>query len=181
MTTATMDAPAFGASHSGTTPPHILMSWLQDRGSLTLKLKNLCRRFEVQLLSEGMAPAQESGPSWQQGEQIWQRQVLLKLDGIPWVYANTEVPLEAVQGSSIDFASLGNQPLGERLFAADDLIRGPIEVRHYDDHSTAANHARLLGMPVDNGLWGRQREFSVNALSLRVTEVFLPFAAARLS
>ncbi|USD37758.1 MULTISPECIES: chorismate lyase [Ferrimonas] len=155
-------------------PPKKLLPWLQDKGSLTLKLKALCRNFEVELLQEGVLPAAQPGPGWALGQPIWQREVLLKLDGVAWVYANTEVPMSTLDASEIDFASLGRQPLGERLFAASNLVRGPLKVCHYGDNSTAVWQARRLGFQAQEGLWGRQREFELQHRCLRISEVFLP-------
>ncbi|WP_417348096.1 chorismate--pyruvate lyase family protein [Ferrimonas sp.] len=157
-----------------TQPPAKLLPWLQDKGSLTLKLKALCRRFEVELLQEGVGPAVQPGPGWELGQPIWQRVVLLKLDGVPWVYAITEVPRATLECSEIDFPNLGNQPLGERLFASVNLVRGPLQVCRYGERSSAGTQAKRLGYPVAEGLWGRQREFELAGRSLRVSEVFLP-------
>ncbi|TKB47602.1 chorismate lyase [Ferrimonas sediminicola] len=157
-----------------TLPPGKLLPWLQDKGSLTLKLKALCRRFEVEPLQEGVGPALQPGPGWDLGQSLWQRVVLLKLDGVPWVYAITEVPGSTLASSTIDFPNLGNQPLGERLFASGSLVRGPLQVCRYGGRSSASLQAKKLGYPVADGLWGRQREFELEGQSLRVSEVFLP-------
>ncbi|GAA5192871.1 chorismate--pyruvate lyase family protein [Ferrimonas gelatinilytica] len=157
-------------------PDPILATWLENTGSLTARLKALGGRFEVTLLAEGRTPAAEAGPGWRQGDALWHREVLLKLDGVAWVYALTEVPMATLAAGHIDFRRLGEQPLGEVLFTHPQMRRGPLVVHHYGGQSRPADVARQLGQPATLGLWGRGRQFFLAERPLRVNEVFLPAA-----
>ncbi|SHI02647.1 chorismate--pyruvate lyase family protein [Ferrimonas marina] len=161
-------------------PSPALALWLRDPNSLTLRLKSLCRRFDVERLREWRGPAMRAGPDWQQGDPLWHREVLLKLDGVPWVYALTEVPLATFAAGDIDFQNLGSQPLGEALFGASQMRRGPVEVARYAMDSRPAMVALSVGQQPVEGLWGRGRTFRLSGRALRVNEVFLPYAEQRL-
>lgn len=156
--------------------PPALASWLQDRNSLTLRLKTQCRQFDVQRLAEGRELALDSGPGWQVGDPLWQREVLLLLDGVPWVYALTEVPLATLAAGDIDFPSLGERPLGELLFTNDRLSRGELHLTRHDHKSRAGRVALQLGQNFSEPLWGRSRQFTLSGRPLRVNEIFLPAA-----
>ncbi|MBY6187914.1 chorismate lyase [Marinobacter hydrocarbonoclasticus] len=160
--------------------PPALASWLQDRNSLTLRLKTQCRRFEVKLLGEWRGPADEDGPGWRLGDALWHREVLLLLDGVPWVYALTEVPLATFAAGDIDFQGLGDRPLGELLFTNDALNRGKLLITRHDRHSRAGELAMELGQAYHHPLWGRSRHFTLSGRPLRVNEIFLPAAETAL-
>ncbi|MBY5994066.1 chorismate--pyruvate lyase family protein [Ferrimonas balearica] len=156
--------------------PPALASWLQDKNSLTLRLKTQCRQFDVRRLGEWRAPAAQEGPGWQAGDPLWHREVLLLLDGVPWVYALTEVPLATFAAGDIDFQTLGERPLGELLFATDSLSRGSLTFTRHDVDSRAGQVALELGQPLSHPLWGRSRQFTLSDRPLRVNEIFLPAA-----
>ncbi|WP_298440690.1 chorismate lyase [uncultured Ferrimonas sp.] len=160
-------------------PAH-LGHWLTDKSSLTLRLKTLCRRFDVRLLREWQDVASYNGNGWLLGDPIWQREVLLCLDGVPWVYALTEIPLQTLTDSEVDFSALGTRPLGEVLFSHQAMQPGSLLVTYFDRDSRPANIAEHQGQPVLAGLWGRSRDFTLGGNPLRVNEVFLPLAEQRL-
>ncbi|QIZ78368.1 chorismate--pyruvate lyase family protein [Ferrimonas lipolytica] len=160
--------------------PSHMDHWLTDKSSLTLRLKALCRRFEVTLLGEWQQPAQQDGVGWCCGDPLWLREVLLCLDGVPWVYALTEIPLSTLNHTEVDFTALGNRPLGEVLFSHQQMRAGQLTVNHYDAHSRPAQLAAELGQAPNSPLWGRSRDFALAGKPLRVNEVFLPVAEQRL-
>lgn len=161
--------------------PPALASWLQDRNSLTLRLKTQCRRFDVQRLGEWRDLAESDGPGWQMGEPLWHREVLLLLDGVPWVYALTEVPLATFAAGDIDFQGLGERPLGELLFTSDTLSRGKLLITRHDRESRAGQVALELGQSFEHPLWGRSRQFTLSGRPLRINEIFLPAAEQALT
>ncbi|GAA4894601.1 chorismate lyase [Ferrimonas pelagia] len=162
-------------------PEPILAHWLRDPNSLTLRLKTQCRRFEVVLLQEWHGIARCDSRQWQLGEPLWQREVLLRLDGVAWVYALTEVPQSTLRDSDIDFQNLGRQPLGEALFTAPSMRQGPLQIEHYGPESRAVQIAASIGQTVSDGLWGRSRHFELSGRPLRVNEIFLPAAERALT
>lgn len=158
-------------------PPSPLKDWLLAPGSLTQKLKSHCGQFEVKVLGEDiLSPFANEMP---QQKQAWIREVLLCLDGLPWVFARTLVPGGMLDNAQSDFLTLGNRPLGELLFNSGEFIPGKIEVGQFNACSTLAKLIESLHQSSEHTLWGRRRYFSHNEQQLIVSEIFLP-AAQRL-
>lgn len=162
-------------------PPPCLDPWLEDRDSLTARLKRHCRIFSVRLLREWQGVAAEAGPDWQVGDILWYREVLLCLDNVPWVFALTEVPQATLDAGAINFKQLGERPLGELLFNNRAMKKGTLEVSRHDHHSRAYQVALFQGQTPQGLLWGRGRHFTLAGHSLRVNEIFLPAAVAHLA
>jgi chorismate--pyruvate lyase len=158
-------------------PKSPLTDWLMSNESLTQKLRSHCVEFEVVVLGEGnLAPFNGEFPSQ---SQAWAREVLLCLDGIPWVFARTLIPGSLLQQKESDFLTLGTRPLGELLFSSDEFSPGKIEIAHFTPCHKLANLMTSLKQNVEQELWGRRRYFSYNGEELIVSETFLP-AARRL-
>ncbi|WP_051201997.1 chorismate--pyruvate lyase family protein [Ferrimonas senticii] len=155
--------------------------WLGDRDSLTEHLRRRCHHFEVELLRQWQQAATESTELWPAGERLWLREVLLHLDGRPWVYAVTEIPLTTLSHGGVDFTLLGTRPLGEVLFSHPQIRPCALTVRQFASDSRAAQLARQHRQPVHQPLWGRSRAFELAGMPLRVNEVFLPIAQQQLS
>ena len=151
-----------------------LQSWLLASDSLTQKLKEQCQHFEVKVLGEGMHTSCEGELPHQQT--VWIREVLLCLDGIPWVFARTLIPEKLMNKKRNDFLALGSKPLGELLFTQSEFIPGKIELAKYSLSSRLAELAQSLKQQVSEPLWGRRRYFHVDSEQLIVSEVFLPTA-----
>ncbi|MBV7316054.1 chorismate lyase [Shewanella sp. NIFS-20-20] len=147
--------------------PSVAMNqWLTDKGSLTTRLRNCCQHFEVKLITHSqLSPA------------LWVREVLLCLDGIPWVFAHTHIPDALMHHPSAQLASLGNRPLGEQLFAG-DFIAGNIEIASVNGRKALARLPMAMTMSNDDLLWGRRRYFHLGDDTLIVSEIFLPKARA---
>lgn len=160
--------------------PAALLHWLTDKSSLTLRLKALCRRFEVKLLRQWQQQATSAGTGWQVGDRLWLREVLLCLDGQPWVYALTEVPVSSLENLDVDLTCLGTRPLGEVLFNHQKMQAGALQVQFFDGQSRPVTVAKCNGQVPETGLWGRSRDFTILGQPLRVNEVFLPTAEQRL-
>ncbi|ACA89075.1 chorismate--pyruvate lyase family protein [Shewanella woodyi] len=155
-------------------PKSPLKDWLLSKGSLTQKLRSHCAEFEVKVLGEGtLTPFSGEFPSQ---SQAWVREVLLCLDGIPWVFARTLIPGSLLQQKESDFLTLGTRPLGELLFSSDEFSPGRIEVAHFTPCHKLANLMRSLKQDANHELWGRRRYFSYHEEELIVSETFLPAA-----
>jgi chorismate--pyruvate lyase len=158
-------------------PKSPLTNWLLSKGSLTQKLRSHCAEFEVVVLGEGtLAPFSGEFPSQ---SQAWVREVLLCLDGTPWVFARTLIPASLLEQKKSDFLTLGTRPLGELLFSSDKFSPGKIEVAHFTPCHKLAELMNSLKQDDRQELWGRRRYFSYNDDELIVSETFLP-AARRL-
>ncbi|MCW3172284.1 chorismate--pyruvate lyase family protein [Shewanella subflava] len=166
----------FSPEKAATLPHTQLKGWLLANGSLTEKLKKHCTNFSVTVLGEHLlSPLVGELPS--QTEPVWVREVLLNLDGTPWVFARTLIPQALLNNTHHDFIHLGNRPLGELLFTSTDIVPGKIEVAAFETCGRLAQLATSLSQPVNDTLWGRRRYFHVGRAELIVSEIFLPIAA----
>ena len=154
-------------------PSANLTTWLLANGSLTEKLKACCKEFEVIVLGEREMMPLES--EFNVHDTVWVREVLLKLDGIPWVFARTLIPLSLLEQTAVDFQGLGTNPLGQLLYRHHEFIPGRIEVGESSKNGTIAQLATHLSQPVES-IWGRRRFFSYKQNEMIVCEFFLPAA-----
>ncbi|WP_299011247.1 chorismate lyase [uncultured Shewanella sp.] len=151
-----------------------LNTWLMAPDSLTQKLKDQCQHFEVKVLGEGMMTSCVG--EFPQQQKVWVREVLLCLDGEPWVFARTLIPQQLMSKKQADFLALGSKPLGELLFTTNEFIPGKIEIAKFSLSSKLAALATSLHQEVNEPLWGRRRYFHFHSEELIVSEVFLPTA-----
>lgn len=160
-------------------PVDPLKGWLLDKGSLTQNLKSCCQHFEVKVLGEGLV-FPETG-KWDFDEPFWEREVLLCLDGVAWIFARTLIPNMLMIQTDNSFKNLGNRPLGELLFNNDKFIPDVLEIACFNSCSKLAGLANSLSQAVVEPLWGRRRHFHHDDQKLIVSEVFLPAAVKNIS
>ncbi|MCG9698390.1 chorismate lyase [Shewanella sp. Isolate11] len=154
-------------------PTSPFKDWLLDTGSLTQKLKSHCQQFEVIVLGEDkLSPFKEEFPTH---DSAWVREVLLCLDGTPWVFARTLIPSDLLDNSEFNFIGLGNRPLGELLFTEGEFTPGKIEVSHFTPCQSLAALIQAQGQS-SQPVWGRRRYFNRQDKHLIVSEIFLPAA-----
>lgn len=160
--------------------PASLFDWLVDTGSLTARLKPYCQTFTVEILIEGNYPlSDDEKTKLNLTENIgFVREVLLKLDGIPWVFARSVMPLNALTAPGGELEKLGERSLGTVLFSAPDMQRSEIEIAEFDAHSSVYELASQLTSLPTMSLFGRRSCFLLAGKSLLVSEVFLPDALA---
>ncbi|ARD24309.1 MULTISPECIES: chorismate lyase [Shewanella] len=155
-------------------PKTALKEWLLATGSLTQKLKSCCQDFEVKVLGEHLTnPLAGECPNQ---SRVWVREVLLCLDGKPWVFARTLIPESLTEHQQHNFKRLGSRPLGELLFSSNDIVPGKIEVAEFESCSKLAQLATSLSQAVSEPLWGRRRYFTLADQQIIVSEIFLPAA-----
>lgn len=134
------------------------LDWLLLEDSMT-------KRFEqygvvsVTLIDEGfvtrdaIAPEQTLLPDEQR---YWLREILLCVDGEPWLAGRTVVPESTLSGPELALQQLGKTPLGRYLFTSSMLTRDFIEIGCHAD------------------LWGRRSRLRLSGKPLLLTELFLP-------
>lgn len=159
-----------------------LSQWLFEPGSLTQKLKDNCTVLRVQILAKHLRPLNTSELALFgcEQQQVQVREVLLYCDDVPWVYAQTLMPLADVPESVVKLTTLGEKPLGEVIFNEPGMTRSAIEVAEFDANSPVAILAEDIKQSVEHSLWARRSCFTVDGYSLLVAEVYLPCAAAYL-
>ncbi|WP_404439454.1 chorismate--pyruvate lyase family protein [Stutzerimonas chloritidismutans] len=155
--------------------------WLYvDKGSLTRRLTELAEgAFSVTPLTEGWQPLRDdecAALGVVNGSQGWVREVYLRGQQEPWVFARSVAARSALEQSGLDLPHLGSRSLGELLFSDPAFTRGPLQARRYPE----------AWLPQDRRepqLWARRSCFSQGDLQVLVAEVFLPalWRAARIT
>lgn len=180
MTTEFYPTPAFPVSKAlHWLPPEqleltpIQADWLLYEGSLTERLKQAGQHFSVKLLGQQLlVPNTEEKQRFKGKEQVVVREVLLYCDEKPWVFARSLFSPSAENANTLNLQKLGNQSLGESLFARSDLHCGPIEVAKVAlTHPVAQLNQQWFGQ--NQKLLGRRRMFSTGGEQLLVSEIFL--------
>lgn len=136
--------------------------WLLDSGSLTARLKGL-GTFRVSLLREFHgSPSQLERQRLKLSAQarVWVREVVLRVDDRPLVYARTAIPHATLTGRGKRLQSLGDRSLGSYLFAQPDLQRQPLVVSHCNPNALALE-------------WCRHSVFTLEQKALMVSEAFV--------
>ena len=137
--------------------------WLRGNQSLTKQLiKKSDNHFEVIVLKEAFArpylhEAIKLGLSLHKVAKI--REVELRCDNEPSVYARSVIPLDVFKDSGLQLANLGNTPLGHLLFkrAKVNLDTREIAKRNF----------------VGKQRWARRTLYCFNRQNILVSEFFL--------
>lgn len=134
------------------------LDWLLLEDSMT-------KRFEqygvvsVTLIDEGFVTRDaiaEELPLLSDEQRYWLREILLCVDGEPWLAGRTVVPESTLSGPELALQQLGKTPLGRYLFTSSMLTRDFIEIGCHAD------------------LWGRRSRLRLSGKPLLLTELFLP-------
>lgn len=163
------------------TAKHALRPWLQERGSLTARLKRHYADFSVQLLREAWCKPhidERQLLRLPMTTQAWVREVWLMGDGQPRVFAHSVIARKDLRGPWYGLRKMGRLPLGAALFANPTVERGVLHFRKLSPahplYKIVSKH--LPSMP-RQPLWARRSLFCLQRHHLLVTEVFLPDSA----
>lgn len=156
----------------------LMRIWLSNRDSLTARLQAQCEVFRVQRLFQGRAMVladEYRALNLARTEIVTAREVLLRCDERPVVYAHTVLPLNANASQWPLFASLGNRSLGTTLFSDPLVERGELQYARLRASHPLMQQVRQLGL-VEAGAtcYARRSLFRRKSSCLLVTEVFLP-------
>ena len=166
-----------------TNAPHRYRHWLASGGSLTNKLKAHSGAFRVQLLHQDTATclADEANIiGYHRPGRVWEREVLLRCDNTPVVFAHTVVPMSADASDWPLFSALGERSLGSTLFGDPRVRRGELQFARLRAGHPLAQRARAAlaangaVVPADALLYARRCLYRRREGTLLVTEVFLP-------
>jgi chorismate--pyruvate lyase len=165
--------------------PAAYLPWLGARGSLTARLTAHSEAFRVQRLHQRTAlclvdEAQALGMA--RVGRVWEREVLLRCDGRPVVFAHTVVPMAANATDWPMFSALGERSLGTTLFGDPRVARGELEFARLRPGHPLARRARaaLVDTKQDSiciapiFYYARRCLYRRHQGTLLVTEVFLP-------
>ena len=167
--------------HVGAVAPGAAMhAWLTARGSLTARLVAHSGAFRVQRLHQrsALCLADEAlAIGMHRPGRVWEREVLLRCDGEPVVFAHTVVPLSDSAADWPLFGALGERSLGTTLFYDPLVRRGELEfARLRAGHPLVLRARAALGgsAPPDTVYHARRCVYRRHQGTLLVTEVFLP-------
>jgi chorismate--pyruvate lyase len=143
-------------------PPPAYVPWLTEDGSLTARLKAHSDSFRVQCLHQRTACLSDEAVAigMHQRGRVWEREVLLRCDNTPVVFAHTVVPMSATASDWPLFSALGERSLGTTLFGDPLVRRGVLEfARLREGHPAGAARARRWQ-------WPRRTHIICTALSI---------------
>ena len=162
--------------------PAALRRWLSTGGSLTARLTAHSSVFRVQRLHQrtALCLADEARAiGMPRPGRVWEREVLLRCDGVPVVFAHTVVPMSATASDWPLFNALGERSLGSTLFYDPLVTRGSLEfARIRAGHPLMQRARAALGGDGDTVLYARRCLYRRRRGVLLVTEVFLPAVLA---
>jgi chorismate--pyruvate lyase len=164
--------------------PVSLQRWLSAPGSLTARLR-LHGHVTVEVLSQGrqtLWPQERAVLGAQQG---YVREVALRIDGRPAIWARSCTTLRAVKGPWRAVKGLGTRPLAELLFEHGRVRRDPLVAlrlarqspqrchlsREWRGLKTTETKAPVAPLPS----WTRRSVFRHQGHPLQVLESFSPW------
>lgn len=157
-----------------------LRHWLLRDGSLTAALTQLAGgNLTVEVVRQQIAPVRPSEaralkvrfPS-----QALVREVILKGEGEPWIFARSLIALTHLNGELRRLRQQGQVPLGHFLFRQRSLSRTPFELAAIEARHQYAPATALQDQPA----LARRSVFSIKQHPLLVSEVYLPALVARI-
>ncbi len=158
--------------------PPALRHWLTGGGSLTAKLSAHSRAFRVQRLHQHTALCladEVQAVGLARVGRVWEREVLLRCDGRPVVFAHTVVPMACTAADWPLFRTLGERSLGSTLFGDPLVTRGDLEfARIRASHPLMQRARAALGGQTEAIFYARRCLYRRHQGTLLVTEVFLP-------
>jgi chorismate--pyruvate lyase len=160
-----------------------LRDWLRAPGSLSRRLARLGERFEVQVLRQGVAPfraLERLALGLPPRGLTVVREVILRVDGEPLVWARSAVHQRATTGPWRALKGLGTRPLAHLLYDDYRIHRSELQPRRLSRNGHTRRHAArqweaAIGEPISpQMLWSRNSVFSRSGAQLRVMELFSP-------
>jgi chorismate lyase len=161
--------------------PAAMRHWLSGDGSLTAKLIGHSMAFRVQRLHQHTAlclPEEAGTIGMRRPGRVWEREVLLRCDERPVVFAHTVVPMWASASDWPLFSALGERSLGSTLFGDPKVTRGALEFARIRAGHPLMRRARAVlgadGQGDGQVFYARRCLYRRHQGTLLVTEVFLP-------
>jgi len=160
-----------------------LRDWLRAPGSLSRRLARLGQRFEVQVLSQRTQPLRSHerlALGLPRRGCTLVREVLLRVDGVPLVWARSALHKSALAGPWRALKGLGPLPLANLLYADRRVVRSELRPRRLARHGHTRRHLQRQWLaatgspPSAQMLWSRNSVFRRCGAQLRVMELFAP-------
>jgi chorismate--pyruvate lyase len=158
--------------------------WMTRGGSLTAHLRTL-GTVSVSVTREAVdMPFADEARVLCVGRRApcWVREVVLDVDGVPFVAAHSIVPLAESTGVWQAMRSLRTRPLAELLYSDSSVARSALVCRRLTArHPVYRLAARLFDDARVHALVARRSVFERNRVPLMVTECMLPALWSRLA
>ena len=138
-----------------------IKSWLLEEGPITERIKS-SGDFELELIKDKVDFVRDDEKSFlgNIGGRIKVREVFLRENNKPKVWARSCIPLKTIKDGLSSLGELGNKPLGDILFEKNVFKKK--EVMYSSFRGEFLKH-----------YWGRKTKYLVNKLPFSVMEVFL--------
>lgn len=169
------------ARAQATGAPVPMQTWMASPGSLTARLIAHSNAFRVQRLHQRRAVCLADEAALIGPGRVWEREVLLRCNGEPVVFAHTVVSSNSTASDWPLFSALGEKSLGSTLFYDPLVARGSLEfARIRAGHPLMQRACAALGRAVDPTAvyYARRCLYRRRQGLLLVTEVFLPSVLA---
>ncbi|MGN6318493.1 chorismate--pyruvate lyase family protein [Trinickia sp.] len=157
--------------------------WLTRGGSLTAHLRTLGDvRVRVTREAVDLAwPDECAALRVRSRTRVWVREVVLEVNGVPFVAAHSIAPLAASRGVWQSMRRLSTRPLAELLYADSTVSRSVlVSTRLAVRHPLAALARRQIAGRAPHQLLARRSVFVRHGAPLMVTECMLPALWAHL-
>jgi chorismate--pyruvate lyase len=158
--------------------------WLTRGGSLTAHLRAL-GAVAVRVTREGVAlpwPDETAALGLAPRAPVWVREVVLSVDGVPFVAAHSVTPRAASVGVWQATRRLRTRPLAELLYSDSSVARSSLVSRRVGArHPLYGLAAREVDGPTPHALVARRSVFERHRAPLMVTECMLPALWAHLA
>ncbi|MFD1558017.1 chorismate--pyruvate lyase family protein [Paraburkholderia silviterrae] len=158
--------------------------WLTRGGSLTAHLRAL-GHVVVRVTREAVDmpwPDECAALGLAPRGRAWVREIVLEVDGVPFVAAHSVTPLVASHGIWQAMRRLRTRPLAELLYTDSGVARSALVSRRVSArHPLHALAARETHGHVPHGFVARRSVFERHGAPLLVTECMLPALWARLA
>ncbi|WP_322042958.1 chorismate--pyruvate lyase family protein [Paraburkholderia sp. J67] len=158
--------------------------WLTRGGSLTAHLRKL-GAVEVRVTREAVAlpwPDECTALGLAPRERAWVREIVLAVDGVPYVAAHSATPIVASHGIWQAMRRLRTRPLAELLYTDSGVARSALVSRRVSArHPLHALAARETIGQVPHAYVARRSVFERHGAPLLVTECMLPALWAHLA
>lgn len=155
--------------------PYQVLDWLLEPNSLTLRMKSTFQEpFSVRLMEQGLAkPLLADAQCLQQRPHhvALIREVMLNIDGRPFVFARTTLPRKVAHGLQ-ELTHLGSKPLGEVIFSYPALKRLRLDLAKIDCAQLNPKTQKMLDG--QSHIWARRNTYQIDENEFLVSEFFLP-------
>jgi len=136
-----------------------MQNWLQDKTSMTAKLREHDPALRIEILQEGFENptlSEAQALSLAVSKRVFVREVLM-VSAEPWLFARSVFHPDIENGPFKEFFHFGSRPLGEVLFSQPEIKRIKMEVVESPEHYPS-----------------RTSLFLILDLPMYMTEIFLP-------